>query len=72
MDNKELRKLGRKDLLEIILAQTKRIEELETELKKTNSELNSKKIAIEQKIIKTLWIVMLLITWMNVMDAKIH
>ena len=47
MDNKELRKLGRKDLLEIILAQTKRIEELETELKKTNSELNSKKIAIE-------------------------
>lgn len=48
MDNKELRKLGRKDLLEIILAQTKRIEELETELKKTNSELNSKKIAIEE------------------------
>ena len=47
MDNKEPRKLGRKDLLEIILAQTKRIEELETELKKTNSELNSKKIAIE-------------------------
>lgn len=48
MNNKELRKLGRKDLLEIILAQTKRIEELETELKKTNSELNSKKIAIEE------------------------
>lgn len=50
MDNKELRKLGRKDLLEIILAQTKRIEELETELKKTNSELNSKKIAIEENM----------------------
>ena len=48
MDNKELRKLGRKDLLEIILAQTKRIEELEIELKKVNSELNSKKIAIEE------------------------
>lgn len=48
MDNKELRKLGRKELLEVILAQTKRIEELEILLKKTTNSLNSKKIQIEE------------------------
>lgn len=47
MNNKELRKLSRKDLLEIILAQTNRIEDLETENKKLTTELNSKKIDIE-------------------------
>lgn len=47
MNNKELKKLSRKDLLEIILAQTNRIEDLETENKKLTAELNSKKIDIE-------------------------
>lgn len=47
MNNKELKKLSRKDLLEIILAQTNRIEDLETENKKLTIELNSKKIDIE-------------------------
>lgn len=47
MNNKELKKLSRKDLLEIILAQTNRIEDLETENKKLTTELNSKKIDIE-------------------------
>lgn len=48
MDNKELRKMNRKELLEIILAQTKRIEDLELEIKKVKGELNSKKIEIEE------------------------
>ena len=48
MDNKELRKMNRKELLEIILAQTKRIEDLELEIKKVKVELNSKKIEIEE------------------------
>ena len=48
MDNKELRKMNRKELLEIILAQTKRIEDLELEIKKVKGELNSKKIEIEK------------------------
>lgn len=47
MNNKELKKLSRKDLLEIILAQTNRIEDLETENRKLTTELNSKKIDIE-------------------------
>lgn len=48
MDNKELRKMNRKELLKIILAQTKRIEDLELEIKKVKGELNSKKIEIEE------------------------
>lgn len=48
MNNKELRKLNRKELLEIILEQMKRIEGLELELRKAKSELNSKKINIEE------------------------
>lgn len=48
MDNKELRKMNRRELLEIILAQTKRIEDLELEMKKVKGELNSKKIEIAE------------------------
>lgn len=46
MDCKELRKLRRKDLLEILLEQTKRIEELELELEKTKEKLNDKKVLL--------------------------
>lgn len=48
MNDKELRKISRKELLELLLAQAKRIEELETELNKTKEELNSKKIIISE------------------------
>lgn len=49
-NNKEnkLNKIGKKELLETLIAQQKRIEELETELEKTNKKLASKKIAIEE------------------------
>lgn len=49
-NNKEnkLNKIGKKELLETLIAQQKRIEELETELEKTNKKLESKKIAIEE------------------------
>lgn len=48
MDSKELRKISRKQLLEIMLEQAKRIEELEVELDKTKKELQSKRILIEE------------------------
>lgn len=48
MDGKELKKLNRKQLLEILLAQVNRIEQLESELSKMQKELNSKKIAIKE------------------------
>lgn len=48
MNNKELRKLNRKELLEIILDQAKRINELEDKLKKTQTKLESRKIAIDE------------------------
>ena len=47
MDKKELRKFSKKELLEILLSQAKRIEELENELNKTKKKLDSKKIIIE-------------------------
>lgn len=47
MNIDELRKLGRKDLLEILLEQTKRIEELEIELEKVKKELNQRKISLK-------------------------
>ena len=47
MDTKELRKLSRKDLLEILLEQTKRIEELEVELEKVKFELNERKASLK-------------------------
>jgi len=48
MDNNKLRKISKKELLEILLSQTKRIDELEQELNKTKSKLESKKITIEK------------------------
>ena len=48
MNDKELRKISRKDLLELMLAQAKRIEELEKELEKTQKSLVSKKILIKE------------------------
>ena len=46
MDDKKIRKISKKELLEILLSQSKKIEELELELKETKKELESKKIAI--------------------------
>ena len=48
MNDKELRKLKRKELLEIMLSQAKLIEELENELAKTKKELNNKNIMIKE------------------------
>ncbi len=48
MNEKELRRLSRGDLLEILLNQTERIELLEKELAKTKKELANKKISISE------------------------
>lgn len=48
MNDKELRKISRKELLEVLLEQAKKIESLEKELKKTKDELNSKKLIISE------------------------
>lgn len=42
--NKELKKMNRKQLLEILLEQTKRIEELENIIDDLNKKIESKKI----------------------------
>jgi hypothetical protein len=47
MTDKELRKLSRKDLLEMLLEQTKRAEQLQEQLDKKNKELEDKRIIIE-------------------------
>ena len=47
MNSKELRKLSRKEILEILLEQTKRIEILEYELEQTKKELNEKKSSLK-------------------------
>ena len=48
MEDKKLKKIGKKELLEILLSQAKKIDELEKELKRTQKLLDSKKIAIEE------------------------
>jgi len=48
MNEKKLKKIGKKELLEILLSQAKRIQELEIELENTKKELESKKIIIEE------------------------
>ena len=48
MDSRELKKIGKKELLEILLSQAKRIEELENELNKAKKKLESKKIMIDE------------------------
>lgn len=47
MDSKELRRLRRKDLLEILYEQTKRIEDLELELDRLNKELSNRKASLK-------------------------
>ena len=47
MDSKELKKMSRKDMLVILLEQTKRIRELEDELEKANEKLESKKVVFK-------------------------
>ena len=47
-DKKELRKISKSEMLEIMLSQAKRIEELENELNKTKKKLESKKILIDE------------------------
>lgn len=48
MDDKRLKKISKKELLEILLAQAKKIEELETELKEVKEELSSRRIEIKK------------------------
>lgn len=48
MDGKDLKRLNRKQLLEILLAQVTRINELEEELEKKENALNSKKVTIKE------------------------
>lgn len=48
MDIKELKKLNRKELLEILLEQAKVIEKLENDLDETKEELRTKKITIAE------------------------
>ena len=45
--NKETKKLTKKDLLEILVIQNKKIDELEEELKKKNHELEERLITIK-------------------------
>ena len=48
MNDKELKKLKRVDLLELLIAQSKENERLQAELQKASEELQCKKIAIEK------------------------
>ena len=48
MSNKSLKNLSRKDLLELLLAQTERNEQLEKELAEVKARLEDKTIAIAQ------------------------
>lgn len=48
MNNSDLRKLGRRELLEILLEQTKRIEELENELDDIKTKYDAKVISINE------------------------
>jgi len=48
VDDKRLKKISKKELLEILLAQAKKIDELETELKEVKEELNSRRIEIKK------------------------
>lgn len=48
MEKQDLKKIKRKDLLELLLAQTNRIRELEEENIKLQNELNNRKIKIDE------------------------
>ena len=47
-DKKELRKLKRAELLELLLTETKRADKLELEIEKLRAELENKKLRIEE------------------------
>lgn len=47
MESKELKKMSRKDMLVILLEQTKRIRELEDELEKANEKVEAKKVILK-------------------------
>lgn len=48
MDDKKIKKISKRQLLEILLSQSKRIEELELELAQAKKEVASKKIQLEE------------------------
>lgn len=48
MTDKELKKLSRAELLEMLLEQTRRVEDLEAELELKNKELADKRLIIEK------------------------
>ncbi len=48
MENKELKKLSRKDLLEILVEQSEKIEALQQELSAAKAELEDRKIIISK------------------------
>lgn len=48
MTEKELRKLNRKQLLELLLKQTKRADDLEQQLEEYKEKLNDKQLAISE------------------------
>lgn len=48
MTDKELRKLNRRELLELLLEQSRENERLREELEQTKEQLNSRKIQIEE------------------------
>ena len=48
MTDKELRRLHREDLLQILIAQQKQIEDLSAALEDSEKALNDRKIAIEE------------------------
>lgn len=48
MDNNELKKLSRLELLEILLEQTKRIEDLEHQVEELNEEIAARKIELSE------------------------
>ena len=48
MEEKKLKKIGKKELLEILLSQANRIDELEKELSKVQKQLESKKFELAE------------------------
>ena len=47
MTEKQLKKLSRRELLEMLVVQTRKVEQLEKQLEETNRKLNEKMITIE-------------------------
>ncbi len=48
MEEKDLRKLSRTELLELLISQTRRVEELEAQLAEARGQLEQRQIAIDQ------------------------